>query len=139
MPKLVAIHSGPIVALFDGGDERHAQALEVFQEFRDDTFLTMAVITEAMYLLDSNVELQTALITWIRRGAGRRIAELRDQDWNRIEFVLAKYRDQRMDFADATLVALCERESTRYVATLDSDFQVYRYKGKQNFLNVFPA
>ena len=43
-----------------------------------------------------------------------------------------------MDFADASLVAVCERLGIREVATLDSDFHGYRLDGKNAFVNVFP-
>ena len=42
-----------------------------------------------------------------------------------------------MDFTDATLVALCERLGTRDIASVDSDFTVYRYRNRQAFRNLF--
>ena len=41
-----------------------------------------------------------------------------------------------MDFADACMVYLGERLSTNEIATVDSDFEIYRLKGKKPFKNV---
>jgi hypothetical protein len=35
------------------------------------------------------------------------------------------------------LVALCERLGTRDIASVDSDFTVYRYRSRQSFRNRF--
>ena len=42
------------------------------------------------------------------------------------ETLMRKYRDVPMDFADATLVALCSEDPRLRVATFDSDFLAYR-------------
>ena len=58
-------------------------------------------------------------------------------DWDRMLELLPKYADLPMDFTDATLVALCERLGTRDIASVDSDFTVYRYRNRQSFRNLF--
>jgi predicted nucleic acid-binding protein len=45
-------------------------------------------------------------------------------DWERILALLKKYADLPADFADASLIGLCERINTRTVASVDSDFTV---------------
>ena len=42
-----------------------------------------------------------------------------------------------MDLTDATLVALAEERGIRRIFSLDSDFQIYRYRDRQGF-EVFP-
>jgi hypothetical protein len=49
-----------------------------------------------------------------------------------------KYADTPMDLADATLVALAEETGQRKIFSLDSDFHVYRIRGRQRFV-VVPA
>jgi len=41
-----------------------------------------------------------------------------------------------MDFADGVLVAICERLDIPHIATFDSDFSIYRFKGRRHFINV---
>jgi len=42
-----------------------------------------------------------------------------------------------MDFADASLVVLCERMKIREIASVDSDLGIYRTREKKVFKNVF--
>jgi uncharacterized protein len=58
-------------------------------------------------------------------------------DLPRIITLLDKYRDMPADFADASLVALAERLNVSRVASIDSDFVIYRLPGKRLFENVF--
>ncbi len=45
-----------------------------------------------------------------------------------------QYRDRPMDFADATLVHLAQRESLTTILTVDiSGFQTYRIAGRRRF------
>lgn len=47
---------------------------------------------------------------------------------------MTKYRDRPMDFADASLVRLAERESLSTIFTVDhSDFETYRISGTRKF------
>jgi len=47
---------------------------------------------------------------------------------------MVRYRDRPMDFADATLVHLAERESLTSVFTVDhDDFETYRIAGRRRF------
>ncbi len=41
-----------------------------------------------------------------------------------------------MDLADATLVALAEERGDRRIFTLDTDFHIYRLRGRQRFETV---
>lgn len=46
---------------------------------------------------------------------------------------MLKYADRPMDFADATLVRLAEREGLTTILTVDSDFEIYRIGGRKAF------
>ena len=47
---------------------------------------------------------------------------------------MVRYRDRPMDFADATLVHLAERESLTSVFTVDhDDFETYRIGHRRRF------
>lgn len=54
-----------------------------------------------------------------------------------IRAVLEKYADLPADFADASLVALCERIKVWDVASVDGDFTIYRGRDKRRFNNLF--
>ena len=46
---------------------------------------------------------------------------------------MEKYRDVPIDLADACLVQLAADLDTGQILTLDSDFQVYHWKGRRVF------
>ena len=53
--------------------------------------------------------------------------------------LMARYHDRPMDFADATLVHLAEREGTSVVLTIDhGDFETYRLDRRRKF-RIVPA
>jgi predicted nucleic acid-binding protein len=52
---------------------------------------------------------------------------------------MARYADRPMDFADATLVHLAQRESLTTVFTVDhGDFETYRIGSRRRFRIVPP-
>ena len=65
---------------------------------------------------------------------------LRDLTTREIEFMqqsMKKYRDQPMDLADASLMAIAEFGGPKDVFTLDSDFRIYRLSNG-TALNIIP-
>ena len=62
-----------------------------------------------------------------------RVEHLEGREIERAWQLMKKYHTTPMDLADATLVVLAEKFNCRQVWTLDSDFYVYRFKGKQAF------
>ncbi len=138
MPAKTAVDAGPLVALFNQKDDHHQKALEFLKNFEGEFVSTVAVITEAAYLLDFSSAAQADFIRWVAAGAIE-LVHLESSDLERIAALIGQYADLPMDFADASLVAICERLGVRSVATLDSDFHVYRLEGKDAFQNVFPV
>ena len=58
------------------------------------------------------------------------------EDLPRIIEIMAKYEDLPADFADASLLALCERLNIQQIASFDGDFEVYRTKDRKRLKNV---
>lgn len=95
---------------------------------------TWPVMTEAIYLLGDAAgwSAQRALWQMIERNA-LEVSELQANDVSRARALMEKYRDTPMGVADATLVAIAESRGFKRVFTLDSDFRVYRYRGRESF------
>ena len=75
---------------------------------------------------------------FIRSGAVT-VLPISDPDLPDIEALTRKYRDRPMDYADATLVHLAQRESLSTVFTIDHvDFETYRVGGRKR-LRILPA
>jgi uncharacterized protein len=137
-PRKVVVDTGPLIALFDADDAYHASALEFVRQSRAQLISTMAVVTEAMYVLEESLQARQNLLTWIQSG-GLTLTEPEAADFERIKELIEKYADLPMDFTDAVVVALCERLGIHHVASVDRDFAIYRYKGRTKFINVFLA
>lgn len=60
------------------------------------------------------------------------VSKITLNDLKRIHYLMEKYRDTPMDFADASLV-VAENLKTNKVFTLDSDFAIYRINGRKSF------
>jgi predicted nucleic acid-binding protein len=95
---------------------------------------TWPALTEAMYLVDSagGWKAQEALWKLLERG-DLQLVPLDDPLQKRTRALMSKYRDTPMDLADASLVAAAEALDLARVFTLDSDFQIYRWKGRRKF------
>ena len=133
----IVVDSGVFIALFDKGDRHHHQALHFIREARGRLHTNLAVITEVVHLLDFSQQAQRDFLSWVEKAV--RIDGDTLGDWARILALLEKYADLPADFADASLIALCERLRTRLVASVDSDFTVYRDHARNHFTNLFWA
>ncbi len=136
MMKSILIDAGPIIALFDRDDRYHVRMLGFIKGKNYRFVTTTAVITEAMHMLDFNVNAQIDLLKWIING-GVTLHCITSPDIVRVRELTEKYRDRPMDFADATLVTAAERTGIREIVSVDSDFDIYRLPGEEHIQNVF--
>jgi len=134
--KSILIDAGPLIALFDKSDNYHTQALTFLKNFKGTLFTTWPVITEASHLLGFNVNVQIALLEWINRG-GLHLIEIESYHMNRLIQLSEKFKDVPMDLADATLIVAAETNDIKEIATIDSDFYIYRDIRKRYLKNIF--
>jgi len=131
VPGAAIADTGPLAAWFRGNDPFHAAAERFFRAFDGTLITTWPVVVEVTHLLLPAAQLQ--FLAWVRNG-GVEVAAIDAADLEAIERLTAKYRDQPMDFADATLVLLAERTGVADIVTFDrKQFEVYRFRGSQRF------
>jgi predicted nucleic acid-binding protein len=131
---VVLVDTGPLVALFDRDDAHHTRCVETLKRIRRPLVTVWPVLTEAMYLLSFSFQAQDDLWEFVERG-GLQIADLTAADVPRFRALMRKYRDRPMDFADAALVRVGEREHLQTVFTLDhEDFRTYRLAHGKPFI-----
>jgi hypothetical protein len=122
----VLVDTGPLVAVLDRSDPDHAKCVDTLQSIDERLITVWPVITEAMYLLRSFQTAQDALLEMVESNVVE-VLTFETGDISRVRELIRKYRDLPMDFADAALVRVAEREKIRQVFTLDRrDFQIYR-------------
>jgi predicted nucleic acid-binding protein len=122
------LDTGPLVALLNPSEPRHAwsqQALNV----RSRVLTCEAVLSEAFFLLRKSDAASHALRELLKEET-LELAPLA-AEMRQVLRLMERYRSVPMSFADACLVRLSETLPGAVVATLDSDFHVYRRNGRQ--------
>ena len=110
--------------------------MAAFSNVRLPLATTAAVLAELFHMIaDHPAALKQA---WgLVRSDAFIVLSIADSDMPAIEQSMLKYSDRPMDFADATLLRLAERESLTTVFTIDhDDFETYRIKGRIRFRMV---
>jgi predicted nucleic acid-binding protein len=130
--KYCLIDSGPMYALFDSSDSYHKKTVAFIKSFKGKFVTSLACVTETTYLLDFDKQAQFSFLDWIGKGAVE-IVSVGNEDVVRVIELFKKYSDLPMDFADGCLVAISEIRDIKDVATIDSDFEIYRRNGNQKF------
>lgn len=137
MPRALA-DTGALLACLDRDDPWHERCRDAFGQFRLPLSTSSAVLTELFHLLGDNPREVELAWAYIRSGAVT-VLPISDRDLPDIEALMHKYRDRPMDFADATLVHLAQRESLSTVFTIDhDDFETYRIGGRKR-LRILPS
>ena len=132
------VDTGPLVAFLDRGEQRHHWVAERFDELDAPLLVCEPVLAEAMYLLARYPKAQDAVLELIQNGAIR-IAFRIDEHIGILRRLLQKYRDTPMSLADACIVCMAEIHDRHAILTLDSDFLVYRKKGRASLPLICPA
>ena len=135
MRNAVCIDSGPLVALYRTKQTRHEDAEWFVGSQRGPLVTSYPVITEVVYLLSFSPRAQRKFLAWAHETLT--IDEETSADLPRIVEIMEKYEDLPADFADASLLALCERRGIEHIATFDKDFDIYRTIGRKRLKNVF--
>jgi predicted nucleic acid-binding protein len=132
---MIVVDSGVLYALFDPTDGHHDRARSFIAGSPPRLVTNVPVLSEVAYLLDYSVRDQCAFLQWAWEVIT--IDTETAADLPRIIEIMGKYADLPADFADASLLALCERAAIDRIATLDRDFAVYRLRNRKRLVNVF--
>lgn len=134
--KSILIDAGPLIALFDKSDSYHAQSVEFLKRYTGTLLTTWPVVTETSHMLGFSVRAQITFLQWINRG-GLHLVEIEFSSITRLIELCNKFEDVPMDLADATLIVAAEDCNIKEVATIDSDFYIYRDVRKRYLKNIF--
>ena len=126
----VVVDTGPIVALLDADDQQHAWTTAQFARLRPPLLTCEAVLTESCFLIARGGGNASTVLQLVERGLVT-IAQLFDSQTASIVRLMHRYRNVPMSLADACLVRLIELTPHATLFTLDSDFKIYRQKGRR--------
>ncbi len=126
----VIVDTGPIVALLDADDRQHAWVKAQFARLRPPLITCEAVLTESCFLIGRGGGDASAVIQLAERGV-LNVALLFDAEAASVARLMRRYENVPMSLADACLVRLIELTSQSTLFTMDSDFEIYRQKGRR--------
>jgi uncharacterized protein len=127
------IDTGAILALLDKKDRWHDSCIDAFRQLRLPLLTSEAVLTELFHLVGDTRNEMEAAWKFVRSGA-LLLGAIEDAELPHLRSLMSRYWDRPMDFADATLVYLANRESLSVIFTVDqTDFATYRIEGKRRF------
>lgn len=129
--------AGPLIAIIDADEPDHDSCMHALDQLTLPLITTWSAFTEAMYLLARAGGIRAQQALWRLVSTNRLVvANLSPSAVDRSARLMHQYADRPMDLADATLVALAEELGDRRIFTLDSDFQIYRFRGRQRFETI---
>lgn len=133
--ETVIADTGFIVALTNNSDIRHAEVRAIYTQ-QPRILIPQTVLVEVAYLLGRDAGI-AIVVAFLRGLAASRftVVELTDQDIIRIAEILEQYADSRIDFVDASVMAMAERLTLTTVLTIDQrDFRLFRPKHCESFI-----
>ncbi len=125
MKNTILIDSGPLIALFDRSDKYHIKTKNFLKNFKGKLLTSWAVITEVYHILDFNLNVQIDFLKWVEMG-GVKLYNIEQDDLEDIITLMQNYTNVPMDLADATLMYIAHKENIKKIASIDSDFDIYR-------------
>jgi predicted nucleic acid-binding protein len=132
------IDTGAIVALLNDKDKWHPACAKEFQQIRLPALTSEAVLTELFHFVFKSPWRFEKAWAFLTSGAIS-VVPITHDELPEIRALMLRYLDRPMDFADATLVYLAQRESISTVFTIDhADFATYRI-GVRGRFRVLPA
>jgi len=131
----VIADSGFIVALANRADSRHADVQPIYLQY-SKILLPQLVLVEVAYLIGRDVGIPTVVRFLKGIPASRfELIEATSQDIERIAQILDQYADSKVDFVDASVMAIAERLNITTVLTIDRrDFSLFRPVHCPNFI-----
>jgi uncharacterized protein len=135
-PPLSLIDSGVLISYYSAGDRYHLQVCHFLESCTSQLMTTHSCVTEVMWLLSSDLRTQNEFLLDLAKELYECVPLL-PRDFTRIAELNAQYADLPGDFADLSLIAISERLDIAAIATLDSDFDIYRRYRKQTFERIF--
>lgn len=119
--------TGFVAAVGNQADKWHQACVTVYRH-EDVIYLPQTILAEVGYMLGRELG-NRAFAGFLRHlpETKYRVVALETQDFLRAAEILEQYADTRVDFVDASVVAIAERLRIRRILTLDQrDFRTVR-------------
>lgn len=137
MIKPTIADTGVIVAFLSRKDQWREWTHQQMRNLPIPFLTCEPVITEACYLMRKQTGGKQDVLKMIADGV-LEISFSLEKEANAVRFLLDKYEDVPMDFADACVVRMSEMTENAVVFTVDGDFRIYRKNGKNEIPLIIP-
>jgi predicted nucleic acid-binding protein len=120
--------TGFIVAHNNVNDAHHSPCLALYEKYSGAILVPQSILAEVGYLL-RQVRGNRRVANFLRQlpASKYKIIPLELEDLARTADILEQYHDSRLDFVDASIVAIAERMNITRILTLDQrDFGIVR-------------
>lgn len=114
----ILVDTGPLVAILAPSDEYHRSCVEQLHRIRGPLLICGPVVTEAAWLLRTRPGAVNRLLESIQNDAFHMLP-LDKPDLPAISAILDTYKNLKLQFADASLLHLANRDGIRTVFTID--------------------
>jgi len=131
------LDTGPLVAFLNRRDAYHAWACAELARVRPPLRTCEPVLAEACHLVGVTAGGPGAVLELVARGLVTAPFRVQDEA-AALGALVAKWADVPMSLADACLVRMAEQAPDETVMTLDSDFRIYRTRGRHVLRVVMP-
>lgn len=143
MEKIAGVaDTGFLVALLNRTDAEHQLILALYSKLTRPILVPQTVLAETAYLVgraSGVLMVATFLRSFKGKGSRLRLCALIEQDTDRIAEILEEYQDSRIDFVDASVMAIAERYQVQTIFTIDQrDFRIFRPRHVDHLL-LLPA
>jgi len=132
---VVLVDASALVALLDRRDAHHEACVEALEEITDPLVTVLPALTEAAHLLTDSPRGVDAIFDMVEDDAID-VAPIEEVDLRRMKALMRKYRDLPMDFTDAALVRVAEREKVNRILSFDAHFDVYALPSRTRFARL---
>lgn len=134
----VIIDTGPIVALLNRRDSRHAWVRDVLDAIEPPVFTCEAVVSEACFLLGRFAGGPAAVLELLAKDVLIIDFQMRSEI-DALQVLMRKFASVPMSLADACLVRMAELHVESTIITLDADFRVYRRNRRHVIPTIMPS
>ncbi len=131
--------TGFVVALLNRSDPQHLSVAAIYIQ-QPTIILPQTVLAEVAYLVGREAGI-TTVIAFLQGLISSlfQLTPLIQPDIDRIAEILEQYQDSRIDFVDASVMAIAERYNGRTILTLDQrDFRLFQPQHCKNF-DILPG
>lgn len=127
---MITIDSSGILALLNRRDPDHLRARQAFEADTGPYFVPAGLLAEAAYMVDRRLGGRVLDLFLADLEVGPYTIECGNDDLPRVRYLVRRYANLPLGFADAAVVACAERHGGLILGLDVRDFQIVAREGK---------